>query len=193
MGDLGSIPGLGRSSGGGHGKLLQYSCLENPHGQRSLVGYSPWGLQRARHDWTAKHTYIYLFGVCILEKHVWLKSQRENAPLRFPFSATEEDLLSFLLWGINKHLSTVSPSGFWPLNTTSLSQRVVNMMVQRARHLPRAQYSSGGPFQHQLPFPEGSTMAVAAEPCFSPLSSTDVDPNVTSRSVVYNSLQPHGL
>ena len=26
---------------GGHGNLLQYSCLENPHGQRSLVGYSP--------------------------------------------------------------------------------------------------------------------------------------------------------
>ena len=29
-GDLGSIPGLGRSSGGGHGNPLQYSCLENP-------------------------------------------------------------------------------------------------------------------------------------------------------------------
>ena len=28
--DLGSIPGLGRSPGGGHGKPLQYSCLENP-------------------------------------------------------------------------------------------------------------------------------------------------------------------
>ena len=28
-GDLGSIPGLGRSPGGGHGYLLQYSCLEN--------------------------------------------------------------------------------------------------------------------------------------------------------------------
>ena len=41
-GDLGSIPGLGRSPGGGHGNLLQYSCLEKPHGQRSLVGYSPW-------------------------------------------------------------------------------------------------------------------------------------------------------
>ena len=38
---LGLIPGLGRSSGGGHGNPLQYSCLENPHGQRSLVGYSP--------------------------------------------------------------------------------------------------------------------------------------------------------
>ena len=41
-GDLCSIPGLGRSPGGGPGNLLQYSCLENPHGQRSLVGYSPW-------------------------------------------------------------------------------------------------------------------------------------------------------
>ena len=29
-GDVGSIPGLGRSSGGRHGKPLQYSCLENP-------------------------------------------------------------------------------------------------------------------------------------------------------------------
>ena len=42
-GDLGSIPGLGRSPGEGHGNPLQYSCLENPHGQRNLVGYSPWG------------------------------------------------------------------------------------------------------------------------------------------------------
>ena len=41
--DLGSIPGLGRSPGGGHGNPLQYSGLENPHGQRSLVGYSPRG------------------------------------------------------------------------------------------------------------------------------------------------------
>ena len=41
-GDLGLIPGSGRSPGGGHGYLLQYSCLENPM-QRSLAGYSPWG------------------------------------------------------------------------------------------------------------------------------------------------------
>ena len=43
VGDLGLIPGLGRSPGGGHGNPLQYSCLENPLGQRSLMGYSPWG------------------------------------------------------------------------------------------------------------------------------------------------------
>ena len=40
-GDLGLIPELGKSPGGGHGNPLQNSCLENPHGRRSLVGYSP--------------------------------------------------------------------------------------------------------------------------------------------------------
>jgi len=40
-GDLDLIPELGRSSGGGHGNPLQYSCLGSPHGQRSLVAYSP--------------------------------------------------------------------------------------------------------------------------------------------------------
>ena len=43
MRDVGSTPGLGRFPGGGHGNLLQHSCLENPHEQRSLVGYSSWG------------------------------------------------------------------------------------------------------------------------------------------------------
>ena len=46
-GELGSIPGLGRSHGGGHGNPLQYSCLENPHGQRSLVGCSPWDCKKS--------------------------------------------------------------------------------------------------------------------------------------------------
>ena len=39
--DLGSIPRLGRSPGGGHGNALQYSFLESPHGQRGLAGYRP--------------------------------------------------------------------------------------------------------------------------------------------------------
>ena len=42
-GDLGSVPGLGRSPGERIGYPLQYSCLENPNGQRSLTGYSLWG------------------------------------------------------------------------------------------------------------------------------------------------------
>ena len=47
VGELGLTPGLERSPGGGHGNPLQYSCLENPHGQRSLVGYSPWGRKKS--------------------------------------------------------------------------------------------------------------------------------------------------
>ena len=38
--DAGSIPGLGRSPGGGNGNPLQYSCLENPTDRGSLAGYS---------------------------------------------------------------------------------------------------------------------------------------------------------
>ena len=36
VGDLGSVPALGRSPGGEHGNLFQYSCLENP------MGRGPW-------------------------------------------------------------------------------------------------------------------------------------------------------
>ena len=54
-GDSGPIPGSGRSPGGGQGNPLQYSCLENLTGQRSLVGYSPWG--HTKLDMTVtKHT-----------------------------------------------------------------------------------------------------------------------------------------
>ena len=39
--------------------ILQYSCLENPHGQRSLAGYSPWGRKESdttEQLSTAQHT-----------------------------------------------------------------------------------------------------------------------------------------
>ena len=39
VGDMGSIPGLGRYPEGTHGNPLQFSCLENTHGQKSLEGY----------------------------------------------------------------------------------------------------------------------------------------------------------
>ena len=47
VGDLGWIPGLGRAPGGAHGNSLLYSCLENPHGKRTLVGYNPWGCKES--------------------------------------------------------------------------------------------------------------------------------------------------
>jgi len=56
VGDLDLIP---RSPGGGHGNPLQYSCLENPCGQRSLAGYCPWGYKEsdtAEQLTTAQHS-----------------------------------------------------------------------------------------------------------------------------------------
>ena len=56
--DVGSIPGLGRSPGEGHGNLLQYSCLENPKHKGAWLLQSM-GSQRVKHDWrdlaTLKH------------------------------------------------------------------------------------------------------------------------------------------
>ena len=51
----GSIPGWGRSPGGGHGNPLQYSCLENPM-DRGDGGLQSMGSQRVRHDWVIEHT-----------------------------------------------------------------------------------------------------------------------------------------
>ena len=47
-GDPDLIPGSGRSPGERNGSPLQYSCLGESRGQRSLVGYSPWGRKRTR-------------------------------------------------------------------------------------------------------------------------------------------------
>ena len=47
VGDLGSVLGLGRSPGERLGNALQYSCLENPHGQRSLASYSSLGWEKS--------------------------------------------------------------------------------------------------------------------------------------------------
>ena len=79
-GDLGSIPGLGWSLGRGDGNPFQYSCLENPHGQRSLAGYSPWShkeldmteqLSTAQHKslikpWALKERELYFILLCLL-------------------------------------------------------------------------------------------------------------------------------
>ena len=46
-GDPGSIPGSGRCPGEWNGNLLRYSCQENPCGQKSLAGYSPWSCKES--------------------------------------------------------------------------------------------------------------------------------------------------
>ena len=55
-GNTGSMPGSGRSPGGGHSNPLQYSCPENPHGQGILEGYSPRGDKESDTTEAAAHT-----------------------------------------------------------------------------------------------------------------------------------------
>ena len=47
VGDLGLIPGLGRSPGEGNGNPLQDYLPGKFHRQKSLVGYSPWGCKES--------------------------------------------------------------------------------------------------------------------------------------------------
>ena len=54
-GDLGLIPGLGRSPGGGHGNPLQYSCLENSM-DRGAWWATVQGITRVGQDWVTKHS-----------------------------------------------------------------------------------------------------------------------------------------
>ena len=72
VGDLGLIPGLGRSPGEGHGNPLQYSCLENPDGWRSLISDSPWDGKESdmtEHNttaWYSKIFYSVVFSITLL-------------------------------------------------------------------------------------------------------------------------------
>ena len=59
-GDMGLIPGSGRSPGEGHATHPSIPAWEKSHGQRSPMGHSPRGHQRVRHDLAAKQQ-----GVCV--------------------------------------------------------------------------------------------------------------------------------
>ena len=85
VGDLGYIHGLGRSPGKGHGSPLQYFFLENPHGHRSLVGYSPWS--RKDSDMTER--------VSTAEQRLWMNFVKTGLILLFLY---ERIFLEFIWW-----------------------------------------------------------------------------------------------
>ena len=121
------IPGSGRSPGGGNGNPFQYSCLENPHGQRSLAGYSLWGPKsQARLNEHARVKLARLPELSESREHFW-RPRRESItrkpsppgskpPPPFPETALPSHLLSPLprlpRWDGNPHLpslETASP------------------------------------------------------------------------------------
>ena len=57
-GNMDSTPGLGRSPEEGHDNPLQYSCLENPHRQKNLVGYNPLGCKESDTTEATQHAHM---------------------------------------------------------------------------------------------------------------------------------------
>ena len=64
--DMGLISGWERSTGEGNGNPLKYSCLGKSHGQRSLVGYSPWGCKESN---MTEHTHTHIHTYTIIVQH----------------------------------------------------------------------------------------------------------------------------
>ena len=98
-GVLGSIPGLGRSPGGGLGNPLQYSCLENPHWQRSLEGYSLWGCKESditERLSTAQHIHLWNHHHSHCNRHIHLLQKCPHVPLFFSFRVKTPDMRSML-------------------------------------------------------------------------------------------------
>ena len=94
--DAGSIPGLGRSPGGGNGNPLQHSCLENPKDRGAWR--IPWaeepgrlqyiGSQRVRHNWVTKHALLLLL-LLLLSHFRTPKIAAHQAPPSLGFSRQE--------------------------------------------------------------------------------------------------------
>ena len=133
IGDLGLFPGLGRSPGEGHGKPLQYSCLDNsteePDGLQSI------GSQRVGHDWEiniftfrSPLLWPYFTLTQLLKWHFWCENQipvsrAQNFPVASGFLQEWSGVFCLTmssmirtLSNLHSHLShTFSPLS--PLNT----------------------------------------------------------------------------
>ena len=71
VGNMDSIPRLGTSPEREHGNPVQYSCLENSHGQRSLAGYSPWGHKESDiTEWLSTHGWGVVWCLCFDERNL---------------------------------------------------------------------------------------------------------------------------
>ena len=137
--DMCLIPGLGRSPRGRHGNPLQYSCLKNPHGQRSLAGYSSWGHKELD---AAEHKILY-----ICTRHLCLILSSPSAWKHFIFSMTfSPPLFSPKGWG----------GSFKPLKIIKEACHIAFLRSWRESQQDSAYISS---------FPSSPLLSEAAFPC----------------------------
>ena len=129
MGDLGSIPTLGRSLGQRNDNPLQYSCLENSefHGQRSLVGYSPLGHKESdTTEWLTRHNFqvkpVYLLSHCCRKTDSWQPHGR-GPPSCQCVAGLHKDYDSILMGKIKSLVNNQTPPS---LLSEQLCQRAVS-------------------------------------------------------------------
>ena len=151
-GGLGSIPGLGRSPGGEHGNPLQYSCLENLHGQRSLVGYSPGGCKEldsterlSTSTNTRKHTHTFRQPVSTTVTSIpgtlsfdTIVEEKGGVLVQMPFfsmTAVSDDGISFSVGGF-LHLDLVHS---WGKYVCSFTRRPTRLLEQGIQHRATSQ------------------------------------------------------
>ena len=78
VGDLDSIPGLGRFPGGRHRNWLQNSCLENPYGQMNLANYGQWAHKES--DATKHSISSVQFSCSVVSNSLWPHELQHTRP-----------------------------------------------------------------------------------------------------------------
>ena len=163
-GDLGSIPGLGWSPGGGHDNPLQYSYLQNSHGRRSLVGYSPWGLKVSdMTEWLSTHrhtTFTYFHKVydlnnkkkkedwernAFLKKHILNWGVKHVAWMTHRIIRTQSTDFMLTIMGVRAVLLlTFVPEFHWILFglTTNITSSISSQVVWHLQKVDRDNLSS---------------------------------------------------
>ena len=81
VGDLGLIPGLGRSPGEGNGNSLQYSCPENSM-DRGAWWATVQGVQRVRHNWVTNTFTVYQV-IYTTSFHLIFKKEKKDIEAAF--------------------------------------------------------------------------------------------------------------
>ena len=125
-GDLGSVPGSGRSPGEGNGNALQYFCLENPMDRGALVGYSWWG--RKESDMTEFTSLSEVLTCTVFPDEALVAQRVKNLPAvretRVPSLGQAEPLeeemaahSTILAWRIPR---TEEPGSLWSMGSQSV-------------------------------------------------------------------------
>ena len=151
MRDLGSIPGLGRSPGEGHGNPHQYSCLEYP--QRSLGTEEPGGLQsmgsqRIGHDWATKHSAEW----GLTHPSWWVRMRKHQFPDKEYRCLDDINVLQQLLWRKQNRLYLESRTPSWAgLWTLSYMPSIYGNNVPTGKPGPRKEEPQGSPCLKEYP------------------------------------------